>query len=229
MRRFGYPLAAFAMMASAAHAQAATPRDTLLQAAFVTTDPAQAAAELAAALAACDAILARLPGDGEARLQRTLAIGYRAKLTHNRTDALETRRSLEAMIATHPADAELQLALGGWHASAIVQLGSMMARTVLGARRAEALTALDRAAQLGAGHASYPAMAALFRIALDASDTVTALRLAEAAVRAPATSSFDRMVQRRAAAILPALRAGHGADASAAAQRLLPFGGLRTR
>lgn len=218
------PAAVIAVLA--ASASAATPRETLIDAAFVTANRAEALREVTAAIAASDAILARAPADREARLQRALAIGYRGKLTRTRADALAARRTFEAMAAADPRDAEAQVALGGWHASAILDLGSMMARTAVGARRAAGLDALDRAAALGARQAAFPAMAALFRIALDADDVAAARTFAEAAVRAPVVSPLDRVLQRRAAALLPALRAGQGARASAQARALLPFGHL---
>lgn len=206
---------------------AAPPRDTLIDAAFVATEKTAALHQLTAAIVACDAILARDPVNREAKMQRALAIGYRGKLTRSRGDALAARRAFEVLAAADPRDPEAQIALGGWHISAILDVGSMMARTAVGARKAEGLAALDRASRLGANRAAFPAMNALFRIALDKDDIVEARRLAEAAARAPAPTSFDRVTQRRVMAILPALRAGDGKTASAQARALLPFGRLR--
>jgi len=216
-------LTLLAALAVPVPAGAATPRETLMQAAFETTGRAEALARIDAAAASADALLARSPGDREARLQRALATGYRGKLTRSRGLALEARRTFEALAASAPRDPDIQLAIAGWHASAIVDLGAMMARTAVGARRAEAIAGLDRAVAFGRGHAAFPAMAALFRIAIDTDDVAAATALAEAALHAPAPDAFDRLMRQRAAAILPLLRSGNGARAAALARTLLPF------
>jgi hypothetical protein len=215
----GLCLAAMAVPANAG------PRETLMNAAFHAGSVAQARADVANALAAANAVLARNPGDSEAQLQHALAIGYRAKLTHSAADARESRKLFKALVAANPRNPEAQLALAGWHLDAIADLGAVIARIGLGANKKEGLTALDRAVALGGSHALFPAYGALIRARLDPADPM-ALKLARQAVAAPAPGPLDRLMQQRAAALLKQLSAGNRDAAAALARRMLPFGGV---
>lgn len=205
-------------------AQADTARDLLVSAAFGTHDKGIALNRVGQAIAFTDAAIRRDPGDENARLQHALGLSYRGKLMRKRADVLAARRELEAVVAADPRNAEAQMALGAWHLAAIIEFGPMLARTVLGARSATGNQAWDRALALGRDRASIPALASLQRIQLDPSDVAGARQLAEAAVKAGGPTSFDRLMQRQAAALLPLLRAGNGKAAAAMAKLLMPFG-----
>ena len=229
MNRLSYCLSAAIAAASisftAAPAFAAdTPRDLLVSAAFGTRDKSVALARIASALRGTEAALARNPADREAQLQRALALSYRGKLNRNRADLIAARKGFEALVASRPGDAESLLALAGWNLGAVIELGPMMARAGLGARKALGLKALDRAVALGDGRAMFPAFASFTRIQLDPADIEEARRLAELAVSAVAATQVDRIMQRQAAAILPLLRAGNGKAAAKSATLMLPFG-----
>lgn len=217
---------ALACVMIAAPARAATPREILTNAAFATRDRDQALAQIDVALRAAQALLARDPNDREARLQQAIAIGYRAKLKHGFGDAKEARRLMEALIAADPNNAEAHAALAGWHLDAVAQLGAFVARTVLGARKADGLAELDIALRLGGDRALFPAMAALTRIQADRDDVLAARALAARATTAEAPTPIDRLLQKAAAAILVPLRQNDGRAAQALAERLLPFGQL---
>jgi hypothetical protein len=126
-------------------AAAATPRETLTQAAFAARDKPAALARIAEAEAAVNAVLARQPRDREANLLAAMAIGYRAKLNKGRSEAVEAGRRFAALAAANPADPEAQAALGAWHLDAVTTLGGMMAGVALGAKKAAGLAAMDRA------------------------------------------------------------------------------------
>jgi len=205
-------------------AHADTSRDILVSAAFGTRDKATALTRVNQAVATADAALKRNPGDENARLQRALAISYRGKLSRSRADVLTARREFEAIVAADPRNPEAQMALGAWHLAAIIEFGPLMARTVLGARTAAGNQALDRALALGRDRASIPALASLQRIQINPSDVTGARRLAEVAIKADATTSFDRLMQKQAAILLPSLRDGNGKAAAATAKLLMPFG-----
>lgn len=213
-------------IALAAPVAAATPREILTGAAFSARTKAEALAQVEAALAGAQAILARAPNDREAQLQRAIAIGYRAKLKKSLTDAKEARRLMEALVAADPRNAEAHAALAGWHMDGVAQLGGFMARTVLGARKADGLAGLATATRLGGNRALFPAMAALTRIQIDRGDLPAARQLAEQAMRAAAPSALDRILQRAVAFLLVPLKRGDGRAAQALASRLLPFGRL---
>jgi hypothetical protein len=205
----------------AGSAQAESPRDTLIRAAFSTRDKAQALALVNEAIAETRAAAG---ADREGQLQHALGVGYRGQLTRSPSDAKAAHTALEAIAAADPRDAETQIALAGWHLTAVGDLGDFLARALLGANRAKGLAALDKAVEMGGNRAFFPAYASLIRIKLNTSDTATALRLAEKAVATPAPTPLDRIMQRAAARLIPLLQAGNGDGAARIAKQLLPFG-----
>ena len=205
-------------------AVAATPRELLVSAAFSTADKGVALARIAAAEKASAAMLARNPANEDAKLQHAIAIGYRGQLNRSMRDVKAARRAFEALAAAVPRDPEAQMALAGWHLGTIIELGSLGARAALGARREVGVAALDRAVSLGRGQAFFPGYASMLRIRLNPADVPAARQLAEAAVKAPATTPLDRLVKQRAAALLVPLRAGKGKEAAALAKKLMAFG-----
>jgi hypothetical protein len=212
--------------ASPAAALADTPRELLTVAAFQAPDKTRALALVAQAIAASDRILAKRAGDHEATLQRGIAIGYRGKLTRSRGDVKASLVIFERLAAQNPRDAEVQMAIAGWHLGAIDQLGSFLARTALGAKAAVGETALDRAVALGGDRAFYPGLGALLHIRNDHADVAQARKWAEAAAGAQTPTTLDAVMKRAAVSLLPALRANDGKAAAAQARRLLPFGKL---
>ena len=215
---------AAAMMSIAVPAYAQSARDHLVTAAFSARDKPSALASVTAALASADATLARDPANREARLQRALATGYRGKLRRNRADVQAARRQFEALVASNPRDAEAQMALGGWHLGSIIELGSLIARTGLGARKEQGFQAMVASLGAGGGRAIFPAYACLTRILIDPSDIAGARALAESAVGGRVARPEDRIMQRNAATLLPLLRPGNGKAAAALAHKLMPFG-----
>lgn len=201
-------------------------RDDLAQVAFVTTDKKAAIAQVNDAIKAADGLLAAKPGDHEAMLQRGVALGYRAKLTKNRNDAIATRKIFEALVAANPRDSEAQMAIATWHLDAVDQLGGLLARTGLGARRPDGEVALDKSVALGNGRAFFPGLAALLRIRMGADQLPRARALAEAALAAPTPTPLDRLMKRDAGLILPLLKAGDAKAAAGLARKMLPFGRL---
>jgi hypothetical protein len=218
---------AAAMVALApAPCMAETPRELLTAAAFHTTDKVRALALIGQAIMASDRILTGRPGDREATLQRGVAIGYRAKLTRNRSDARTALGIFEALAARDPRDAEAQMVIAGWHLDAIEQLGSFMARAVLGAKAQAGEAALARAVALDGQRAFTTGLAAMMQIRLHSGDSAKARKWAEAAAVAPAPAPLDVLMKRGALAILPALRLNDGKAAAALSRKLLPFGRL---
>ena len=207
-------------------ADAATPRDTLTQAAFTTRDKASALAQIAGAEASANATLDQAPNDVDAQMVRAMAISYRAKLTHSRRDALAAKAQFEALAAKNPHDPEAQAALGGWHLEAVASLGGLVARAALGARKGVGIAATDRAVGLGKDRALFQGLAALLRLALDPRDPLGAA-LAEAASRGSTPTLLDRILQRRAAQMSEVLKGGDSRLVQALAKRLLPFGQIK--
>lgn len=215
------------LMTAATSAQAQDAREILTSAAFAPSTKAAALARVGQALAAAEAACKHDPRDQNARLQRALAISYRGKLNRSRADLVAAKAQMEAVVAADPQNPEAHMALAGWHLGSVIELGPLLARSVLGARTATGLAELDRAVALGGGRASIPVLASLHRIQLDPSDVAGARRLTEAALAARATTPFERAMQRQAAAFLPSLRPGNGRAAAAVAKSLLPFGRVK--
>jgi hypothetical protein len=224
--RFSAFATAVAIVASATAASAATPREDLIRAAFLTHDKGQALTLVNQAIGSSQAILAQAPNDHEAKLQQALGIGYRGQLKRSPGDAKTAHTMLEGLVSADPRDPEAQVAIAGWHLTAVGDLGNFLARTLLGADRATGFAALDKSVALGGNRAFFPGYAALVRIKLDSSDTATPLRLAERAASAQAPGPIDRVMQSAAKRIIPMLQAGDGAGASKLAKELLPFGTL---
>lgn len=222
MARLSAFLALF-LIAAPLPAAAQSARELLTQASFGERDQAAALRRIQAAERSAAAVLRERPGDREAVLMQTTAIGYRAKLTGSRTDAITARKAFETMVARDPNNAEAQLGLGAWHMSAVNKLGRLVARAALGASRGAGNAALDRAVALGGNRAFFPGLSALLRIKADPSDA-RGRQLAEAASRAGVRDPLDRAMQRAANAVLVPLRAGDTDAARAVATRLLPFG-----
>jgi hypothetical protein len=218
-------ITACAAMLLSVPAVAATPRETLASAAFAVRDKATALARVAQAETATSTVLARAPADREARLVNAMAIGYRAKLTKSRTDAVAAGKMFNTLAAADPRDPEAQAAVGAWHLDAVTTLGGLMAGMALGAKKEPGLAAMNRAVALGGNRAMFAGLSALLRLQLDAKDP-TARTLAEAAARGTTPTALDQIMQRAAAAVLVPLRAGDTRTAAALAKQLLPFGRL---
>lgn len=221
---FVAPLALFA----AAPALAETPREMLTHASFQDRDKATALRHVVQAHAAATAALARNPANREAALMQATALGYRAKLTGSRGDAVAARKAMERLVATHPRDAERQLALGAWHMGAVHRLGRIVARAALGASKPVGMGALDRAVALGGDRALFPGIAALLRLEQDPKDA-GARALVEAAARGSTPTALDRHLQAGARAVLAPLRAGDAAATKRTAARYLPLGWVEER
>ncbi len=210
----------------AAPVQAESPRELLTQASFGDSDEETALRRVSAAYVSATNLLKRAPDDHEALLMRATALGYRAKLTGNRSDAIAARRQFEALVAQNPRDAEAQLALGAGTSGRSRNWGDRRARR-LGAQRGVGFASLDRAIALGGDRALFPGLAALLRLELDPRDP-RGRALAEAAVRAGTVTPIDRILQHACTAVLAALRTGDLAKTRALASQSLPFGASTT-
>lgn len=219
----GAALAGVLLICPGAAALAESPRDLLTHASFQDRDKASAMKRVAIAHAAATAQLGRAPGDREAALMQATALGYRAKLTGSRGDAIAARKVMEQLVAKLPSDPERQVVLGAWHMGAVHRLGRMVARAALGASKPAGIAALDRAVALGGGRAMFPALAGMLRLEMDPTDA-RGRALVETAAHATTPTAIDRHLQRGAAAVLKALHAGDKDGVRRLASLMLPFG-----
>lgn len=216
-------LAGSALACVAPAARAETPRDMLAIAAFHDTDKGVALARIDKARVGATALLARNVDDQDAAMVQAMALGYRAKLTSNRGDAIAARKQFEGLAIRFPRNPEPSVALGAWHMGAIAKFGRLIGRATLGAQKDAGLKALDRAVVLGGNRAMFLALAGLLRIEIDPSDPRGA-ELTEAALRGTTPTALDRQFQRAAAAVLVPLRRGNRKAGQKLADRLLPLG-----
>lgn len=205
--------------------EAATPRQILTEAAFQTRDRAVALAQIAEADKGAAAQLAADAGNRDATFVRAMALGYRAKIDRNRSDAMAARRQFEVLAAADPRDADAAAAIGTWHLDSVIDLGGMVAGMVIGAKKATGLAMTDRAVALGGNRAMYPGLAALLRLSIDPGDP-RGRALAEKASTAAVALPLDRIFQRSALAMLVPLKAGDQKAVQKLARQLLPFGRL---
>ncbi len=218
-------LAGTVAILSSAAVGAQSPRDLLTQASFVDRDRVVALRRVTQAQTVATTQLQRAPGDREAALMQATALGYRAKLTGSRSDAIAARKAMELLVARIPSDPERQMLLGAWHTGAIDKLGRLVARAALGANKAAGLAAIDRGVALGGTRAMFPALAAMLRLGLDPADP-RGRPLLEAAIRGATPTAMDRRLQRSAAAMLPSVRAGDRNATRKLAKALLPLGAI---
>ena len=209
-------------LAFASPAAAATPREIMTQASFLTSDKATALGLINQALAACDAILAHDPQDKEAQMQRGVAIGDRGHLLRSPGDARAARRIFETFVAAYPRDPEAHLAIATWHLDTVD--AGFFAATLLGGKKDIGLAELDKAVALGGGRPFFTGFAALMRIRLNPYDVAAARSLAEQAAVAPAPTPLDRLAKHAAQQVLIPLRSGDGRTAALMARKYLPFG-----
>ncbi|WP_246152736.1 hypothetical protein [Sphingomonas montanisoli] len=207
----------------AAPVRAETSRELLLDAAFDTRDKDVAIKRIDQAQGVASAQLARTPGDRDAKLSMAMAVGYRAKLTRSRGEAMSAKRLFDGLAASDPRDPEAAAAVGCWHLDSVIELGGMIAGMALGAKKATGLAAMDRAVALGGGRAMFSGLAGLLRIAIDPADA-RGRALVDATTRAATPQKVDKLFQRSAATVLAQLRAGRGEVAQELAKELLPFG-----
>lgn len=210
----------------AAHAVAAipqTPRELLVEAAFNDRDKGIALARIDRAGAGARAILSQKPDDQDAALVQATALGYRAKLTGDRSGAIASRRQFESLTVRFPRNPETWVALGAWHFGVINKYGRIAGRMAAGAQKGVGLAALDRAVVLGGNRALFVGLSGLLRIELDPSDA-EGLRLTETASHSATPTQLDRYIQRAAVAVLVPLKAGDRKTAQTLADRLLPLG-----
>ena len=223
INRWRATLAATALAYAAPVVAAETPREMLVVAAFRDTDKGIALARIDKARVGATALLARNADDQDAAMVQAMALGYRAKLTSNRGEAIAARKQFEGLAVRFPRNPEPSVALGAWHLGAIAKFGRFIGRATLGAQKDAGLKALDRAVALGGNRAMFLGLAGLLRIEIDPNDARGA-ELTEAATRGTTPTVIDRQFQRAAAAVLVPLRRGDRKAAQKLADRLLPLG-----
>lgn len=198
-------------------------RAQLSIAGYQTSDKARALALVAAAERDFDAALARAPSNVDAQLQKAIAIAYRAQLTRGIGLAKDTRRRFEAIRAAHPDNSLVWGALGGWHGGAVATVGSFVAGTVLGAKKAEMERCYAQALKLAPGLPSTRVFFAITLMDLDKDNAKRAAGLLKGLEALPAQDGFEAMLKRQGLELAAVLAKGDAAAAQATARKLKAF------
>jgi len=165
-------------------------------------------------------------GNLDALLQHGIVVGYIAKLENSPGLAKQARRSFDAVLAKQPKDVLALGAMGGWHGESVATLGSFVAGTALGAKKAESLRFFNEAMAQNPEGASIPTFYGFTLLSLDAGNAPQAKALLARADKAKAADGFEALMQRNAREVLALLNKGDAAAARTAARRLSPLGAV---
>jgi hypothetical protein len=201
-------------------------RATLSIAGYQTSEKDRALALVAAAEKDFDTALARAPGNVDAQLQKTVAIAYRAQLTKGVGLAKDTRRRLEAIRTAHPDNSLVWAVLGGWHGGAVATVGSFVAGTVLGAKKAEMERCYAQALKLAPSLPSNRTFFAISLLDLDPGNAPRAASVLKGIEALPAQDGFEALLKRQGIELAAALAKGDQKAAQATARKLKAFSRL---
>lgn len=201
-------------------------RAALIQAAYGTADKTKALDLIAAAERDFNTALSKAPGNPDAQFQHAVATGYRAKLTRSPGLGKESRKGFEAYRAARPNDALGWSAVAGWHGGAIATLGSFMAGTVLGAKKAEVDAGFAKAIKLDPTNPVHRVFHAQTLLDLDTDNALKAAATLQGIGQLPARDGYEAMMRAQGVQIAAALKAGDVKAAQALSRRLAAFGAL---
>ncbi len=201
-------------------------RATSTLAAYNTADKVKAKQMLLLAESDFASALKLEPGNQPATLQQAITVGYRAKLENSPGLARQAKAGIEAAIAKNPGDPLALAALGGWHGESVATLGSFIAGTALGAKKAESIRWFDKAMALDPQGPAVPTFYAFTLLALDAGNAPKAKALLTRAGSQPASDGFDRLLQGNARDVLALLAKGDVSAARVLAKLRSPLGAV---
>lgn len=201
-------------------------RAALMVAGYQSTDKASAKATIDLAERDFAAAVAKAPGNLEARTQKAIAMGYRAKLDKSPGEGKDARAQMEAVLARDANYPLANAALGGWHGGAVATLGSFLASTLLGANRKAMDGYFAKAIARDPNSLIHPVTYAVTLLDIDAANAPKATALLKSAVTLPVRDAFDAENRKAAVQVLAKLNAGDPKGARLLARRLQPFGTL---
>ena len=201
-------------------------RAALMVAGFQATDKASAKATIDLAERDFAAAIVKAPNNLEARTQKAIAMGYRAKLDKSPGEGKDARQQMEAVLSRDPNYPLANAALGGWHGGAVATLGPFLASTLLGANRKAMDTYFATAIARDPKSIVHPVTYAVTLLEIDAGNAAKATALLKNAVALPVRDAFDGENRKAAIQVLAKLNAGDAKGARLLAKRLQPFGTL---
>lgn len=149
------------------------------------------------------------PGNADAHLQLARVIGRRAQtigIFEAAGEAEKIRESTENALRINPKLVAAHLSLGRWHSELVGAMGSLMARTVYGARKNDAIASFERAFALAPNEKYVPLEYALGLLALgDFRYREKARELLTRSISLPAKDAYEWILHAKAAEVLDSL------------------------
>ena len=154
------------------------------------------------------------PANADGQVWLAVALGYQARITGAVVARLhdapgQSKKALDAAVKAAPDNPFAISGLGGWHIEVVKGGGALMAGLLYGAHESDALALFDRAARLAPGN-----VAVRYQIGLSLAGFNPEKYRArvdselEAATRDVPASTYEKVMQARAAELLALLRAG---------------------
>ncbi len=198
-------------------------RATLAVAGAQERDKTAAKAAIASAIADFDKAIAKAPNSLEARTEKAIAIGYRAKIDKSPGDGKEARDQMMAVLAKDPNFALANAALGAWHGGAVATIGNFLASTLLGANRKDMDKYLTLAMAREPHEIIHPVTYAFTLLDIGADGAPKATTLLRTAVKLPVKDAYDGVNHKAAVQVLALLEAKDIKGARALVKKLEPF------
>lgn len=201
-------------------------RARLTIAGFQTRDKATAKAEIAQAEADFAKAIAKAPNNLEAKTQKAIAMGYRAKIDKSPGEGKDAKAQMVAVLSINPNYPLANAALGGWHGGGVATIGSFLARTLLGATVKDMDRYLTLAMAREPNNIIHPVTYAFTLLDIGADNAPKATQLLKGAVALPVRDAYDGINRKAAMQVLARLEANDVKGARALVKTLSPFGNV---
>ncbi len=195
-------------------------RSNLIIGGFLTKDKS-AANYLHAAIKDCIQALELESDYFDAQISLAIALSFEGKRIKSLHYPKVARQMLEKLIQTHPENAQTYGALAAWHSQ--VSAAGFFARLALRASRDQAAQLFQEARKQGVIDFPLTLEHLKFLAQGSNSDRQEALKLAEALIKYPTDTAFDRLLQKRSELLLSALNVGKKRDIKKAIQHASAF------
>jgi hypothetical protein len=165
------------------------------------------------------------PRLADGQIWLAVALGYETRITgiikaRMRGAPAESKKALDAAVASDPRNPFAVSALGGWHIEIVHGGGAFLAKLVYGATETEALALFDRAERLAPGNVAVRYQIALSLAGFDARKYRTRIESDLAAsIHGTPESAYEKALQGRAETLLALLKRGEGDTFTAALRK----------
>lgn len=198
-------------------------RATLAIAGYQARDKDAAKAAIDAAEKDFDRAIAKAPNSLDARTNKAIATGYRAKIDKSPGEGKDARNQMQAVLAKDPYFALANAALGAWHGGAVATIGSFLASTLLGANRKDMDRFLTLAMTREPREIVHPVTYAFTLLDIGEDSLPKATALLRTAVALPVQDAYDGQNHKAAVQVLALLEAKDVKGARALVKKLEPF------